>query len=188
MDEIDIQNNINKDFIGLISSATGENVNLCYQCKKCSAGCPLINEMDYTPTQIIQAARLGMKDIILKSETIWLCVSCDTCSTRCPQDIDIAAIMDAARIISIKQGIAPAVRDISSFHKSFLQIVRMFGRSYELGMIALLKLRTKKLTKDLKLGFKMFKSGKLKILPQVSNKSKINQIFSKVKKMERDKR
>lgn len=188
MNKNNLQNIVNKDFIGLINSTTGENINQCYQCKKCSAGCPVVYEMDYTPTQIIQAVRLGMRDLVLKSKTIWLCSSCDTCTTRCPQDIDIAGVMDTARIISRRQGITPAVRDIPSFNESFLQVVGMFGRSYELGMIALLKFRTKKFTKDLKLGFKLFKLGKLKILPQVSNKSKISSIFSKVGKMERDKK
>ncbi len=188
MNENILQGTVSKDFMETIKSSIGENVNLCYQCKKCAAGCPVVYEMDYTPTQIIQAVRLGMEDLVLGSKTIWLCASCDTCSTRCPQDIDIAGVMDAARIISRRRGVAPAIKEIPAFHRSFLQIVGMFGRSYELGMIALLKLRTGKFTKDLKLGLKLFKSGKLKMLPQVSNKSKINKIFSKVKKMERDKK
>ena len=78
---------MNEDFIKSFQSTVGQNINLCYQCRKCSAGCPIVYEMDYTPTQIIQAIRLGMKDLVLKSKTIWLCTSCETCTTRCPQDI-----------------------------------------------------------------------------------------------------
>jgi len=179
---------MDKSFLQEIQLDINKNVNLCYQCKKCTAGCPIIYEMDYTPTQIIQAVRLGVKDLVLGSKTIWLCASCETCSTRCPQDIDIAGVMDAARIMSKREGIKPAVNDIPSLHKSFLQIIKMFGRSYELGLIGLLKLRTKEFTKDLKLGLKMFRLGKLKIFPQISNTSKVRRIFSKVKKIEQEKK
>ena len=103
MNENVLQSTVSKDFMGMIKSNIDENVNLCYQCKKCAAGCPVVYEMDYTPTQIIQAVRLGLEDLVLESKTIWLCASCDTCSTRCPQDIDIAGVMDAARIISAKR-------------------------------------------------------------------------------------
>jgi len=129
------QNTVNNDFMKAVQLDIGENVNLCYQCKKCTAGCPVVHDMDYTPTQIIHAVRLGMKDLVLKSKTIWLCASCETCTTRCPQDIDIAGIMDAARIIAKREKVTPAIKDIPALHKSFLQIIKMFGRSYELGVI-----------------------------------------------------
>jgi len=101
------QNTVNNDFMKAVQLDIGENVNLCYQCKKCTAGCPVVHDMDYTPTQIIHAVRLGMKDLVLKSKTIWLCASCETCTTRCPQDIDIAGIMDAARIIAKREKVTP---------------------------------------------------------------------------------
>jgi len=188
MENTTLSSVMDKNFLQEIQLDINKNVNLCYQCKKCTAGCPIIYEMDYTPTQIIQAVRLGVKDLVLGSKTIWLCASCETCSTRCPQDIDIAGVMDAARIMSKREGIKPAVNDIPSLHKSFLQIIKMFGRSYELGLIGLLKLRTKEFTKDLKLGLKMFRLGKLKIFPQISNTSKVRRIFSKVKKIEQEKK
>lgn len=176
----------NELFIKAIQKEGGQNVNLCYQCKKCTAGCPIVEEMDFTPTQIIQAIRLGMKDLVLTSKTIWLCASCQTCTTRCPQEVDIAGIMDAARIIARKERIKPRLKNVPSFNTSVLESIRMFGRLYELGMLSLLKLRTREFTKDLGLGIKMLKKGKLRLLPSFSSILATNKIFTRVKKAERE--
>ena len=183
-----VYDTFNWDFTGKVQSIIGQNVNLCYQCKKCASGCPLASDMDYTPSQIIHAVRLGLKDLVCNSRTIWLCVSCETCSTRCPQEVDIAKVMDAARIIVRKEKIKPATKDIPAFNKSFLQILRIFGRSYEAGFSILLKLRTKEFTKDLDLGIKMIKKGKLKLVPGFTRIIEINKMFSRIKKMEYKKR
>lgn len=164
----------------------GQNVNLCYQCRKCASGCPVVYEMDYTPAQIIHAIRLGMKDLVLKSKTIWLCASCETCTTRCPQDVDIAKVMDAARIIAIRERVKLPIGDIPAFNKTFLQIVRIFGRSFELGLTMLLKLRTREFTKDMDLGIKLLRKGKLRLFPSFTSIVEVNKIFSKVKKMEKE--
>lgn len=89
---------------------SGQNVNLCYQCKKCAAGCPVSYAMDHTPAQLIHGMRLGMDDLVLNSKTMWLCASCETCTTRCPQDVDVAKVMDAVKITALHQGIKPAVQ------------------------------------------------------------------------------
>ena len=88
------------DFAEQVQELTGDHVNLCYQCKKCTSGCPLVFQMDVSPSQIIYAGRLGMKELVLNSNTIWLCASCETCTTRCPQDVDIAKVMDVSQILA----------------------------------------------------------------------------------------
>src|SRR4030042_6246983 len=72
-----------------IQEELGQNVYLCYQCIKCSSGCPLSEFFDWQPNQIMRALQLGQEDIALKSKTPWLCASCQTCSTQCPQGLDI---------------------------------------------------------------------------------------------------
>jgi len=173
-------------FAERVLKESGQSVNLCYQCRKCASGCPVVYEMDYTPTQIIHAIRLGMKDLVLKSKTIWLCASCETCTTRCPQDVDIAKVMDAARQIAIREKVKPQVGDIPAFNKSFLQMVRIFGRSFDLGLTMLLKLRTREFTKDMDLGVKLLRKGKLKLFPSFTRIIETNKIFSKVSKMEKE--
>ncbi|MHC4680967.1 MAG: 4Fe-4S dicluster domain-containing protein [Planctomycetota bacterium] len=74
-------------------------MNLCYQYRKCAAGCPVSRAMDHAPAQL--SMRLGMDDFVLNSKTMWLCASCETCATRCPQDVDIAEVMDALKITAL---------------------------------------------------------------------------------------
>jgi heterodisulfide reductase subunit C len=70
-----------------IQGEIDENVFLCYQCVKCTSGCPLSNHFDLTPNQVMRALQLG-DESVLESKTIWLCASCQTCTTRCPQGLD----------------------------------------------------------------------------------------------------
>ncbi len=85
---------INSELAQRIQDELGENVYLCYQCVKCTSGCPVAEFMDWQPNQIMRALQFGQEDIALQSETPWLCAACQTCSTRCPQGIDINAIME----------------------------------------------------------------------------------------------
>lgn len=177
----------NNDFIKEIEKETGQSISICYQCKKCAAGCPVVYEMDYTPTQIIHLIHLGQKEQVLNSRSIWLCMSCNTCTTRCPQKVDIAKIMDAGRIITIREKIKPSVKSIHSFNTSVLQTIRIFGRLYEVGMLMLVKLKTRELTKDIGLGVKMLVKGKLKLFPDFINVIETNKIFSRIRKIEKEK-
>jgi heterodisulfide reductase subunit C len=141
------------------------NANLCFQCRKCAAGCPMADMMDLSPTQIVHAARLGQRDLVLDSKTIWLCISCETCTARCPQGVDVAKIMDAARITAFREGVTPAIREVATFHQLALRSIQRHGRIYELGLILGLKLHLGGLTKDMGLGMALLRKGKLKFLP-----------------------
>jgi heterodisulfide reductase subunit C len=65
-----------------IINVSGEKINNCYQCKKCTAGCPITFAMDILPHQIIKYIQLGLEEKVLTSKTIWLCAACETCGTR----------------------------------------------------------------------------------------------------------
>lgn len=164
------------------------NVNLCYQCGKCSAGCPMSYAMDYTPLQVIHAIRLGLKDPVLNSKTIWMCSACQTCTTRCPQEVDIARVMDAVRIIAVSEGVKPRISIVHAFNRAALRNIKWFGRMYEIGLIGDLKLRTLEFFKDMKLGLRMFLKGKLKIIPSVSLARTLTtmSIFAKTHGKEKD--
>lgn len=167
-----------------IFSEFGENVNLCYQCGRCSAGCPVSYAMDYAPSQLMHAIRLGLDDLVYNSKTMWMCSSCETCSTRCPQEIDIAKVMDAVKIIGYRKGKKPAVPRVSIFHKVMVDHIKNFGRTFELGMIMNLKLKTREFLKDAKLGITMLQKGKMKLLPQFKGARTARRIYSRVKKLE----
>jgi heterodisulfide reductase subunit C2 len=103
------------------------SVSACYQCTKCSAGCPLTFAMDFYPDQVIRLALLGQEAQVLGCRTIWVCSSCETCTTRCPNNIDIAGVMDWLKEAAIASGQALPQPQVTRFHQSFLDTVRLAG-------------------------------------------------------------
>ena len=174
------------NFIEELQDKTGEDLNVCYQCKKCSAGCPIAYAMDYTPAQLMEAIRLGRRNLVLSSKTIWLCASCETCTTRCPQEIDISGVMDALRILARKEKVKPAIPEVSLFYDYVLASVRLFGCIYELAVGAFVKLKTKEVLKETPLSLELLKRKRLKIIPPFRDVFTINKIFKNIKRIERD--
>jgi heterodisulfide reductase subunit B len=150
----------------IIADHISENVYLCYQCVKCTSGCPLAEHMDLHPNQVLRAVQLG-DESVLESKTIWVCAACQTCTTRCPQGIDIAAIMDELRIEAKQRGIEPALPDVDKFSRLFLTDIRLMGRLYEVGLVAGRNLLTGKLFKDMDMATEMLKRRKLSFLPSL---------------------
>ena len=94
------QTTLATDFAEEVRRETGENIFLCYQCQKCSAGCPVVEHFDLHPNQVMRAIQLGQKEMVIHSKTIWLCAMCETCATSCPHDINITKIMDLLKIMA----------------------------------------------------------------------------------------
>lgn len=90
-------------FILKVEELSGQDLLTCYQCGKCSAGCPAVSKMDILPNQIVRMAQLGMKDELLHSQSIWSCASCMTCNVRCPKGINIAEVIEAVRQILLRK-------------------------------------------------------------------------------------
>lgn len=168
-----------------IVELTGQDPFECYQCGKCSAGCPIREYMDYAPNQIIRFVQLGLLDKALHSKTIWLCASCLTCSTRCPQLFDLAQFMDSLRELAIQRGIKPADSDVIKFHEAFLKQIEKNGRAHEFGLIRDYKLTTFHLFQDVDVAPSMFFKRKISIRPhKVKNLEAIQKLFERAKKEE----
>ena len=75
---------------------TGETISDCYQCGKCTAGCPA--EMDPPPSVLIQYLKLGFYEMAVNAESIWSCMACLTCSERCPKNVSPAAIIEGLKL------------------------------------------------------------------------------------------
>lgn len=169
-----------------IESGNGEKVRLCYQCKKCSAGCPVSFAMDLLPHEIMKMIQYGQDDRILGSSTIWLCASCETCSTRCPNDIDVAGVMDALRQLAIERGVEPAEPNTRTMHTAFLGSIRLLGRINEPVLIGGYKMLSRDLFSDLGLAVAMVMKGKVKLaLRMVRDRRAVRRIFKRSKKESR---
>ena len=88
-----------------IKELSEQNLMACYQCGKCSAGCPSIDAMDIMPSQIIRLVQLGQVEKALNSKTIWLCAACQTCKVRCPRGVDLARIMESLRQVVLRENV-----------------------------------------------------------------------------------
>jgi len=97
------RNDAQNAIIKKVEDISGQNVLACYQCGKCSAGCPMVSLMDLLPNQIIRLIQLGQFSDVLNSKTIWLCASCFSCSARCPKGVDLAKVMEALRLLLLRK-------------------------------------------------------------------------------------
>ena len=93
------------DFIEKVKEISGQNINLCFQCGTCSAACPNAADIDMLPRQLMRRAQMGMADDVKAAKTPWVCVSCLSCTARCPRGIDIARVMEAIRLLSLRENI-----------------------------------------------------------------------------------
>jgi heterodisulfide reductase subunit C len=170
-----------------LAGAMATSPSACYQCKKCSAGCPLTFAMDLLPDRVIRLALLGQTEALLGCRTIWVCSSCVTCSTRCPNGIDIAGVMDWLKEEALRQGKAIDQPGVAAFHRFFLDSLRRAGG--RLSEMALMRRFTMynlwrrpqigELWDNMKLGWGLFRRGRLRLTgpPALKGRGEIKKIF-----------
>jgi heterodisulfide reductase subunit C len=175
----------NTAFVDEVERRSGAPVGACFQCHKCSTGCPTGEEMDYLCSQIMRLVQLGEESAVLESRAIWLCASCEACTTRCPMDIDVAAVMDALRMIAVERKVDIGGSRGEKFNRSFLKSVRRHGRVYEFGMLAAYKLRSGDLFSDVDKFPQMLAKGKISLLPNRSGSAhQVRQVFRRAEEEE----
>lgn len=148
-----------------IWSATGLNPACCYQCGKCSAGCPMAAETTLRPHDLMRMVQRDERERLFADDSMWLCLTCETCSARCPNECDPARIIDALREIAAAAHPGLAPRPIRAFHRSFLDQIRWNGRVHEIGLVAEYKARTGSFIADVATTPGMMARGKLPLLP-----------------------
>ena len=169
-----------RGLIRAVQAACDVDLALCYQCKKCTSGCPVAKLTQSPPSEIVRRLQLGAGNELLGSDLIWMCLSCETCYERCPMEINIASVIDALRSLALEKGALKPKGNIPLFNRIFLRMVRYFGRSYDLPMIAVYKLGTLNIMPDTDKFPTMLKKGKMALLPPSgANKPVVKRIFSR---------
>ncbi len=172
-------------FLDEISSIPGgEKIRHCIQCGTCSASCPMVSRMNYSPRKIFAMAKAGMRNEVLSSNTIWYCVSCYSCHVRCPRGIKLTDIMYILKRLSIKYGMSSDSTASPALSSAFASIVNKYGRNHETELIMRLFLKTNPLSllKMLPLGLKLFLKGRMPLFPHRIKNSGLEEIQAIIKK------
>ncbi len=91
------------EFVRKLEEISGENFHKCMQCGTCTAACPLTENSDVPPRQIILFSHFGCRKRVEESKMIWLCATCQSCTVSCPRGIDLTKVMEAARMITLRR-------------------------------------------------------------------------------------
>jgi heterodisulfide reductase subunit D len=91
-------------FLDQINRLSGQMVQLCYHCHKCTAGCPTASAMAYGPDRMLRMIQLGQWQRLLTSRDAWLCLGCDMCGAHCPNEIDAGEVMLAVKEVAEQEG------------------------------------------------------------------------------------
>jgi len=163
----------------------------CYQCGKCTAGCPAAEDMDIAPSQVLRLLQTESpqhEKRALTSMAIWMCIGCETCVTRCPQEVDLPRALDFLRQEALATNLAnQGADDIVAFHNAFLKSVEKAGRLHEFGMVGDYKLRTGHFFKDLGVAPSMFFKGKIGLFPHGgANKREAADIFARARQLKKE--
>lgn len=169
----------------LAISLAGANVMACLQCRKCTSGCPVAARADFRPHELVRMVQLGQRADVLASRMIWECTACQTCITRCPQKVNIAAMNDQLRRLSRREGKVSSATTVAAFDEIFLTTVRRLGRMYEIGLMTLFKLKTRRLWQDVGKFPLMLRKRKLSLLPKwVRGRAQRKQMFQRASQAE----
>jgi len=168
-----------KEILAKLEEESGISSKQCYQCGKCTAGCPVAFAMDYVPRQILRLLQLGFVEEALKAHSPWICASCQTCYTRCPREIDIPALMETLRIEGKKRGYVPE-KEVDLFNTLFLNSVRSNGRVHEMTMVLNYNLRSGRWFQDALKSPKLLLDRKITIMPEkIKGRDEVEKIFKR---------
>jgi len=92
----------------VLSMPNGDELSACFACSTCTAACPIANQWDYKPHQLIRMILLGMREEVLSSKEIWECLTCFQCQERCPQKVRVTDIIFDLKNLAAEEGKVPA--------------------------------------------------------------------------------
>jgi heterodisulfide reductase subunit D len=98
---------LSTDLAKFIREECGENVYVCYQCERCSSGCPTATAMRYRPAQMMRLAQFGLEERLIADASLWRCLGCDTCTTHCPHNLSVRKLVEVMRQKVIQEHYLP---------------------------------------------------------------------------------
>lgn len=82
-----------RDLAARVAELSGQNLFACYQCGRCTAGCPF----GFSPQRVVRHLQLGQLEAAAALDSAWNCAGCFTCVAACPKGVDPARIMRAVK-------------------------------------------------------------------------------------------
>jgi heterodisulfide reductase subunit C len=159
-----------------------DKISECIQCGVCSGSCTTATHWEYPPRKVIALVRAGMKDELLKSNSIWFCVSCYLCTARCPRDIKPASIMHGLETIALKEGYRPPTKT-TTMYRTFADTIIANGRVYEFGFMFNYYLKTNPFAaiKMIPMALSLLSHKRMPLLPKkVRGTKELNTIVNKL--------
>ena len=173
------------EFLATVERLSGQNISACYQCGKCSGGCPVLPDVELSPNRVIRMVQLGLKDEVLGSESIWCCTACGTCNGRCPMGIDIVRILDALRALADDGHSPRGALEVWTFYQSFLDCVREFGRLSEIGLMGGYNINSGRLWTNVVKAPWFILKGKLSLSPHtIKRVDRLQRVFQRIEEIE----
>jgi heterodisulfide reductase subunit C len=177
------------DFLVMIEAQGPFQAGACFQCRKCTNGCPVTFAMDLYPDEVIRMVILGQRETVLACQTIWICAACETCTTRCPNDVKIAELMDCLKEMAVQEDLPSSQPQILALHETFLNNIKKWGRVYETALLPVYLLKSGELLEklnsgtwryDLNLGRQMVTKGRVPLMPQsIKGKKEVRKILTR---------
>jgi len=176
---------LRSDFRRTVAELSGQNLGDCYQCGKCSGGCPVIADLELSPNRVIRMVQLGLEEAALTNETIWYCAACGTCNGRCPMGIDIVSIMDTLRALAKNVKRPRGGQRVWTFYRSFLDCVRQFGRLSEIGLMGGYNINSGHLLTNVIKAPWFFLKGKVGLSPHTIRRTdRLERVFQRIEEIE----
>jgi heterodisulfide reductase subunit C len=163
----------------------GERIRDCIQCGTCGGSCPNGADMDHSPRALINMLQQDMKDDVLGANTMWFCVSCYYCTQRCPKEIPITDLMYTLKSMAIREGKARG-SDAPALARTFTDLVRKYGRSFELGLASRYYLTNKPISalRMGPLGLSMLRKGRMSLTPtRIKGVEQLQRIIKKAESL-----
>ncbi len=176
---------LHSEFRRKVEALSEQNLGDCYQCGKCSGGCPVEPDVKVPPNLLIRMVQLGMEVEALSSDSIWHCAGCGTCNGRCPMGIDIVRIKDVLRKMTKEMHYGRGSLEAWTFCESFLDCVRNFGRLSEIGLMGGYNINSGKLLTNVKKAPWFILRNKLGLSPHTIKRiDRLQRVFDRIEEIE----